>query len=225
MKQPGEVVYLVDDDAHIREAVKDLLESAQMTVVSFESALDFLRYERADTAGCLVLDLQLPEMNGFELQERLSQQSALPVIFITGCGDIPSSVRAMKAGAMEFLTKPLDREALIAAIHTAFRRDRDTRARHAQLAELQSRVSLLSPREREVLPLVVTGFLNKQAAAMLGITEITLQIHRGQIMRKMAATSFAELVRMCVEIGIPNPPKRIAGKRPVPSDRGRDGVK
>jgi FixJ family two-component response regulator len=157
-----------------------------------------------DSAACLVLDLQLPEMSGLVLQEQLGCKSSLPIVFITAHGDIPSSVRAMKAGAIEFLTKPVDREALIAAIHTAFARDRENRAHQANLSELQNRFLRLSPREREVLRLVVAGFLNKQSAAMLGITEGTLQIHRGQIMRKMAAASFADLVRMCEALGIPD---------------------
>ena len=204
MKHSGEVVYLVDDDASVREAIADLLEAVEVKVISFDSAAGFLRHERLDSAGCLVLDLQLPEMSGLDLQERLGHESSLPIIFITGCGDIPSSVRAMKAGALEFLTKPVDREPLLAAVHMAFVRDRENRERQAELSALQTRFSLLSPREREVLPLVVTGFLNKESAAMLGITEVTLQIHRGQIMRKMAAATFAGLVRMCATIGIPD---------------------
>jgi FixJ family two-component response regulator len=197
------VVYLVDDDVSIREAVTGLLESVQIDVLSFESAESFLRQERSDAAGCLILDLQLPEMSGLDLQERLDRGSSPPIIFITGRGDIPSSVRAMKAGAIEFLTKPLNSDALIAAVRTALSRDRETRVRQAELAELQARYSHLTPREREVLPLVTAGFLNKQSAALLGITAITLQNHRGQIMRKMAADSLAELVRMCGVLGIP----------------------
>jgi len=214
--QLGEVVYLVDDDTSFRESIAYLLGAYEMEVISFDSAVNFLRYKRLDTAACLVLDLQLPEMNGLDLQERLGD-SAPPIIFITGHGDISSSVRAMKAGAIEFLTKPVDREALIIAVRTALARDRDNRVRQAELAELRDRFSLLSPREREVLPLVVAGYLNKQSAAILGITEITLQIHRGQIMRKMAAASFAELVRMCGALGIPGAARRLAGHRPTPS--------
>ena len=214
--QPGEVVYLVDDDLSFRESIAYLLGAYEMEVISFDSAVNFLRYKRSDTAACLVLDLQLPEMNGLDLQERLGH-SALPIIFITGHGDISSSVRAMKAGAIEFLTKPVDREALIIAVRAALARDRDNRVRQAELAELRNRYLLLSPREREVLPLVVAGYLNKQSAAILGITEITLQNHRGQIMRKMAAGSFAELVRMCGALGIPEAAQRPAGHRPIPS--------
>jgi FixJ family two-component response regulator len=202
-KQPREVVYLVDDDAHIREAIAESLETVQLNVISFDSAASFLRHERSESAGCLVLDLQLPDMNGLELQEQLGHQPDLPIIFITGRGDIPSSVRAMKAGAIEFLTKPLDPDALIATIRAALDRDRNRRERQAELAGLHHRYALLSPREREVL--------NKQAAAMLGITLVTLQIHRGQIMRKMLAPSFAELVRMCQAIGISGPESKCKG--------------
>ena len=204
MQQSGDVIYVVDDDISIREAMTDLLVALKLAVVSFESAESFLRHKRVDTAACLILDLELPEMNGLELQTRLSETTNLPVIFITGHGDIPSSVRAMKGGAMEFLTKPLDHEVLTAAIREALELNRGARARQADMVRLRNRVSLLTPRERQVLPLLVMGYLNKQVAATLGITEVTVQIHRGRIMRKMAAPSFADLVRMCDLIGIPN---------------------
>jgi FixJ family two-component response regulator len=204
VKRSGEVVYLVDDDISIRESITSLLEALDVTVISFESAESFLHYARADTAGCLLLDLQLPEMNGLELQRRLASAPSLPVIFITGHGDIPSSVRAMKGGAHEFLTKPVDSEALMTAIRTAFAVNREARAHQAEIADLNARLARLTPREREVLGLVVSGYLNKQVAAMLGITEVTVQIHRGRIMRKMAASSFADLVRVCGLLGIPD---------------------
>ena len=204
MQQSGDVIYVVDDDISIREAMTDLLVALKLAVVSFESAESFLRHKRVDTAACLILDLELPEMNGLELQTRLSETTNIPVIFITGHGDIPSSVRAMKGGAIEFLTKPLDHEVLTAAIRAALELNRNTRARQADMVRLRNRVSLLTPRERQVLPLLVMGYLNKQVAATLGITEVTVQIHRGRIMRKMAAPSFADLVRMCDLIGIPN---------------------
>ena len=204
MQQSGEVIYVVDDDISIREAMTDLLVALKLAVISFESAESFLRHKRDDTAACLILDLELPEMNGLELQTRLSETTNLPVIFITGHGDIPSSVRAMKGGAMEFLTKPVDRKVLTAAIRAALDLNRDARARQANMASLRNRVSLLTPRERQVLPLLVKGYLNKQVAATLDITEGTVQIHRGRIMRKMAAASFADLVRMCGQIGIPD---------------------
>jgi FixJ family two-component response regulator len=202
--QSGDVIYVVDDDISIREAMSDLLVALKLAVVSFESAESFLRHKRVDTAACLILDLELPEMNGLELQTRLSETTNIPVIFITGHGDIPSSVRAMKGGAIEFLTKPLDHEVLTAAIRAALELNRNARARQADMVRLRNRVSLLTPRERQVLPLLVMGYLNKQVAATLGITEVTVQIHRGRIMRKMAAPSFADLVRMCDLIGIPN---------------------
>lgn len=205
MKQCGEVVYLVDDDISIRESMTGLLEALGLVVISFDSAESFLRHERVDSAACLILDLQLPRMNGLELQNQLTQSESLPVIFITAHGDIPSSVRAMKGGAMEFLTKPVDREVLTAAIATALAFNRENRARNADIAALRERLSRLTPREREVLPLLVTGHLNKRIAATLGISEVTVQIHRGRIMRKMAASSFADLVRLCGLIGIPEP--------------------
>ena len=204
MLQSGDVIYVVDDDISIREAMTDLLVALKLAVVSFESAESFLRHKRVDTAACLILDLELPEMNGLELQTRLSETTNIPVIFITGHGDIPSSVRAMKGGAIEFLTKPLDHEVLTAAIRAALELNRNARARQADMVRLRNRVSLLTPRERQVLPLLVMGYLNKQVAATLGITEVTVQIHRGRIMRKMAAPSFADLVRMCHLIGIPD---------------------
>ena len=208
MNDPGEVVYLVDDDVSVRESITDLLEHERVNIIGFESAPAFLRHRRADAAACLLLDLQLPEMSGLELQEQLVHTASLPIIFISGRGDIPSSVRAMKGGALEFLTKPIDCDALIASVRTAFATDRENRHYEAELAYLQQRLGRLSPREREALPLIAAGFLNKQSAAMLGITEVTLQVHRGQIMKKMAATTFADLVRMCGALGISDTPPR-----------------
>jgi len=199
----AEVVYLVDDDVSIRESITSLLEQEGVAVLSFESAPAFLEHRRVDAAACLLLDLQLPEMSGLQLQDQLVRTSSLPIVFISGCGDIPSSVRAMKSGALEFLTKPIDADALIEAVRTALARDRDTRQHEAEISHLQHRLERLSPREREALPLIAAGFLNKQSAAMLGITEVTLQVHRGHIMKKMAATTFADLVRMCGALGIP----------------------
>ena len=205
MNCPTEVVYLVDDDPRVRQAITELLESFHLKVISFDSAASYLAHVRVDSVACLVLDLQLPQMNGLDLQKQLGQEGGPPIVFISGHADVPSSVRAMKGGAIEFLTKPLDLEALFTAIRSAFDKDREERRRKADLAELKSRWALLSPRERDVLPLVVSGLLNKQSAGILGITEVTLQIHRGQIMRKMAATSFAELVRMAGALGIGGP--------------------
>jgi FixJ family two-component response regulator len=228
VQQSGEVVYVVDDDISIREAMTGLLEELNLAVMSFESAESFLRHRRVDTAACLILDLELPEMNGLELQKHLAQTTNLSVIFITGHGDIPASVRAMKGGAMEFLTKPVDPEVLTEAIRAALEANRDTRARQADMASLRHRVSLLTPRERQVLPLLVMGYLNKQVAATLGITEVTVQIHRGRIMRKMAAPSFADLVRMCGLIGIPDRANPPASRAPANDSlgllRGRNGL-
>ena len=202
MTANAEVVYLVDDDAAVRRALAEFLGSLGMQVVGFESAAGFLGHRRTDSAACLILDLQLPGIGGLELQGRLAQDLSPPIVFISGRGDIPSTVRAMKAGAIEFLTKPLNPDALVPVVRSAFVRDRLNRELHAELTGLQDRFALLSPREREVLPLVVKGLLNKQSAAVLGITEVTLQIHRSQIMRKMAAGSLAELVRMAGKLGV-----------------------
>jgi len=205
-----EMAYLVDDEASIREALEGLLRSNGISVATFSSASEFLEYPRKDSAACLILDLQLPDISGLALQRRLADELSPPIIFISGRGDIPSTVQAMKGGAIEFLTKPVDPEALLPAIRAAFAKDRIKRDRRAELLELQKRFAQLSRREREVLPLVVKGLLNKQSAAALGITEVTLQIHRSQIMKKTAAHSFADLVRMASRLGIPVDPPNAA---------------
>lgn len=205
MKQPGEVVYLVDDDPRVREALSELLASLKIEHVTFGSAAEYLNYVRTDVCACLILDIQLPDINGLDLQRQLRNENSPPIIFISGHGDIPSTVRAMKAGAIEFLTKPIEPAGLVAAIRAAFALDLEQRHRNSELGSLQRRFVLLTPREREVFPLVAGGMLNKQAAAVLGITEVTLQVHRGQIMRKMEAESFADLVRMAGKLGIPPP--------------------
>ncbi len=206
MRNAGEVSYIVDDEACVREAVCAMLEAADIQVMGFESAEAYLRHSRSDLAACLITDLRMPGIGGLELQQRVRVLDSPPIIFISGRGDVPSTAKAMKAGALEFLTKPLDRDALLAAVIAAFAKDRAQRRQRAELNLLQQRLSLLSPREREVLPLIVTGMLNKQAASLLGITGVTLQIHRSQIMRKMAVRSFAELVRMAGKLGIPKDP-------------------
>jgi FixJ family two-component response regulator len=208
MIQNGEVVYLVDDDAAIREGLSEQLTAQGRHVVSFATAEEFLDYIRTDTAACLILDVGLPNLNGLELQERLRSSSTPSIIFISGHSDIPISVRAMKAGAIEFLVKPIEPDALSRAIALGLARDQRQRKRVAELSELRRRYELLSPREREVLPLIVAGLLNKEAAAELGISEVTLQVHRGQIMRKMEASSFAELVRMCGRLSLRLPDVR-----------------
>jgi FixJ family two-component response regulator len=190
------VVFVVDDDYRVREALSSLIESVGLRVTAYGSAAEFLAADKPDAPACLVLDLQLPGSSGLELQRELADGSGPPIIFITGHGDIASSVRAMKAGAIEFLPKPFGDQELLAAIDAALALDRKGRRERAALAELQKHYALLTPREREVLPFVVAGLANKQTAAELGTSEITIGVHRGQIMRKMGARSLAELVRM-----------------------------
>jgi FixJ family two-component response regulator len=199
----GQIVFIVDDDRRIREALTDLLSSFDMYVVAFGSAGEYMAYPKPDVPACLVLDVDLPDINGLDLQSRIAKDDHPHIVFITGHGDIPSSVRAIKSGAVDFLTKPLKETELMRAIHAALAQNREARRRRAELAELHQRLSSLTPREREVLPLVVSGLLNKQAAAELGISEVTLQIHRGSIMKKMGARSLAELVRMAGALQIP----------------------
>ena len=197
------IVFVVDDDRRICEALADLLSTFQLHVVTFGSAAEYLAYPKPDVPACLLLDVQLPDINGLDLQSQTGPGGHPQIVFMTAHGDIPTSVRAIKAGAVDFLTKPLREAELIRAIQTALALDRAARRKSAELAELQQRLSRLTPREREVLPLVVSGLLNKQSAAELGISEITLQIHRGKIMKKMAAGSLAELVRMAGALEIP----------------------
>jgi FixJ family two-component response regulator len=196
------VVFVVDDDSRVREAISNLISSVGLRVAVFSSAAEFLESEKSDAPACLVLDLQLPDVSGLELQQQLLAEDSLPIVFITGHGDVPSSVRAMKAGAIEFLSKPFREQELLQAIGIAIDRDRIARQKRLELAELQKHYNLLTPREREVLPFVVAGFANKVTAADLGTSEITIGVHRGQIMRKMGAKSLAELVRMADKIGI-----------------------
>jgi FixJ family two-component response regulator len=200
---PAEIVFVLDDDPGIREALSMLLASRDMQAVAFGSAAEYLAYPKPDVAACLVLDVQLPDINGLDLQSMLAPDNHPHVVFITGHGDVPSTVRAMKSGAVDFLTKPFKEADLMRAIDAALAQDRDARSKRAQLTELQRRLSGLTPREREVLPLVVSGLLNKQAAAALGISEITLQIHRSSIMKKMGAASLPELVRIAGALAIP----------------------
>lgn len=196
-------VFVVDDDVSVRESLEALLSFAGWRVSAFASAHAFLEYPRALGPGCLVLDVSLPDLNGLELQERLAQdRSELPVIFITGHGDVPMSVRAMKAGAIEFLTKPIDNEALLNAIAEAIKRGRAALENRSRLRALQADYETLSKREREVMAGVVSGRLNKQVGGDLGISEITVKAHRGQVMRKMKAHSFAELVNMAARLKI-----------------------
>ena len=197
------VIFLVDDDSRVRDGLTSLLASLGLRVQAFGSAREFLHADKPDAPACLILDLELPDINGPELQEELASTIAPPIVFITGHGDIPSSVRAMKAGAVEFLTKPVGEEELLKAIHAAIALDRAARQKRSELAELRRHYDRLTPREREVLSFVIAGFLNKQTAGDLGTSEITIGVHRGQIMRKMEARSLAELVRMADKLGVP----------------------
>ena len=191
------IIFVVDDDPSMRRSLEALLRSVALDVRLFSSAQEFMQAERPDAPGCLVLDVRLPGMSGLAFQEELAKTGvALPVIFITGHGDVPMTVRAMKAGAAEFLTKPFDDQVLLDAINAAIERDRARRRDAASLAALTERYRRLTERERQVMKLVVAGRVNKQIAAELGLSLVTVKVHRGQVMRKMLAKSVAELVRM-----------------------------
>ena len=197
------VIYVVVDDDSVRASLTSLLEGVGWRVTAFASALEFLRYPRRAVPGCLILDMSLPDLSGLELQRRLARdRNAVPIIFITGYGDIPTTVQAMKAGAVEFLTKPFRAEILLVAIEGAIERSRTSLHRHADLRILQERHRRLSRREREVMALVVQGQLNKQVGGELGITEITVKSHRGRVMRKMQARSLADLVNMASRLSV-----------------------
>jgi FixJ family two-component response regulator len=195
------IVYVVDDDVSVREALELLILCTGSRVETFASAEDFLRRERPATPSCLILDLNLPDLNGLDLQKRIVADGiGMPIIFITAYGDVPMTVRAMKAGAVEFLTKPLHDEALLSAIEDALRCSCVALAEEAQIRELRDRYALLSGREREVMELVVSGLLNKRVGIELGISEITVKVHRARVMRKMSAGSLAELVNMAAKL-------------------------
>ncbi|HEX8266072.1 MAG TPA: response regulator [Pyrinomonadaceae bacterium] len=203
MKTEDRIVFVLDDDFRIREALTELFASINMPVVTFERAAEYIEFPKPDLPACLILDINLPDISGLELQKQLADSDHPPIVFITGHGDIPSSVRAIKAGAVDFLTKPFNPQELLNAIQLAITKDLEKRRERAEIIRLEECYSALTPREREVLPLIVSGLLNKQAAAELGISEITVQIHRSKIMQKMGAKSFAELVRIAAKLKIP----------------------
>jgi len=206
MTQPDAVIAIVDDDPSAREGLSSLIRSAGLEVETFASAQEFLDRPGTQAPSCLVLDLQLPGLSGLDLQKRMADVGLeIPIVFLTGHGNIPASVQAMKAGAVEFLTKPFDDEQLLQAIKEAVQRDRKSRQQHAEMRELRDRHESLTAREQEVMRLVVSGLLNKQIAGELNITEFTVKIHRGRVMRKMHANSLADLVRMAGNLGIRSP--------------------
>jgi FixJ family two-component response regulator len=203
MSDPESIVFVVDDDPLLRDSVADLLGSAGWAVQTFGSATQFIESVRPDVPACLILDVELPDLSGLDLQTELAKSGVgMPIVFLTGRGDIPMSVRAMKAGAVGFLTKPFRKEELFEAINEALLRDGEVRRQRSESEELRSRLGTLTPRERQVLALVVTGLLNKQIAGELGTTEETIKVHRGRVMHKMGAGSLADLVRMAGKLEI-----------------------
>ena len=206
MTEAEKTVFVVDDDIAMRRSLENLIRSVGLRVEAFASAQEFLSSKREDVPGCLVLDVRLPGLSGLDLQKRMAEADIeIPIIFITGHGDIPMTVQAMKAGAVEFLSKPFRDQELLDAIQQALERDRKSREQRAEVEVLRSRFELLTPREREVMPLLVAGLLNKQIAAELGSSETTIKIHKHHVMEKMRAGSLAELVRIADRIGIPTP--------------------
>jgi len=199
---PTPIVFIVDDDISVRESLESLVRSAGWRAETFASAKDFLAYPRVAVPSCLLLDIQLPDLNGLDLQKRVVDRTDMPIIFVTGYGDVPTTVQAMKAGAFEFLTKPYSSEVVLAAIENAVECSRAVLGRQARMMSIQDHYASLSRRERQVMALVVSGRLNKQVGGELGISEITVKAHRGSVMRKMKAESVADLVRMAASLEI-----------------------
>jgi len=225
MKDTHSTVFVVDDDSSVRDGLVDLISSVGMTAKAFTSAQEFLQHKRQNAPACLVLDVRLPGLSGLDLQRQLGQSGhSIPIIFITGHGDIPMSVRAMKQGAVEFLTKPFRDQDLLDAIHQALKTDGAACEQRAKAAELRRRYDSLTPREREVMQLVIAGMLNKQIASELGTSEVTVKMHRGQAMHKMRAESVVELLRMAETISI-NPAETSHTKvlRELPRQPDRPG--
>jgi FixJ family two-component response regulator len=206
MAQEPATVVVIDDDLSVRKALDNLFRSVGLDVELFSSPQEFLQSDRADRPGCIVLDVRFPGRSGLDMQREIAAaNTALPIIFITGYGDIPMSVRAMKAGAVEFLTKPFRDQDLLDAVGVALEKDRTRRANEVRLSELRSRFATLTARERQVLALVIAGRLNKQIAGELGVSEMTVKMHRRQVMRKMQATGLAQLVRLADQLGLGSP--------------------
>jgi len=205
LREPEAVIAIVDDDPSVQRGLQRLIRSAGWKAETFASAQEFLARSRVESPNCVLLDLQLPGLSGLDIQKRMAEVGLeIPIVFLTGHGNIPASVQAMKAGAVQFLTKPADEQELLQAIEEAVERDRRMRQQHVELSQLRGRYESLTPREQEVMQQVISGMLNKQIAAELNITEDTVKFHRGHIMRKMRADSFADLVRMAENLGIPS---------------------
>jgi FixJ family two-component response regulator len=214
MSQPTPIVFVVDDDISVRESLELLVRSAGWQPEIFASAQEFLSRPRTPVPSCLVLDVSLPGINGLELQKRIAaERSDMPIIFITGYGDVPTTVKAMKAGAVEFLTKPFSDEVLLSAIQNAIERSRVAICQEVEMRELQDRYDALTPRERQVMELVVAGLLNKQIGGKLDISEITVKAHRGQVMRKMKASSLADLVKISARLRLAPAPQVLQSSR------------